>query len=158
MEIFIIPPHEKTIKWLCIQRRLRSAWASPKSDQSSLSAWRTIGSSATYWAHSEDWSVWANAQAGLSLRWAHSHIIGFVMRQLIFMIENGEWRSITAFQIKKKCLNNFAERCLRNNSTANITKGEQNIQLILLEIKVIDFGLSPLSPVSAKSLLFIRVN
>ena len=33
---------------------------------------------------SEDWSDWADAQADLSLRWAHSHIFGFVTRWLIF--------------------------------------------------------------------------
>ena len=32
------------------------------------------------------WSDWADAQAGLSLRWAHSHFIGFVMRQLILFL------------------------------------------------------------------------
>ena len=32
---------------------------------------------------SEDWSDWADAQADLSLRWAHSHFVGFVMRWLI---------------------------------------------------------------------------
>ena len=30
------------------------------------------------------WSDWANAQAGLSLHWAHSHIVGFVMSLLKF--------------------------------------------------------------------------
>ena len=30
------------------------------------------------------WSDWADAQADLSLRWAHSHFVGFVMRRLIF--------------------------------------------------------------------------
>ena len=29
------------------------------------------------------WSDWADAQADLSLRWAHSHIVGFVTRRLI---------------------------------------------------------------------------
>ena len=29
------------------------------------------------------WSDWADAQADLSLRWAHSHFIGFVMRRFI---------------------------------------------------------------------------
>ena len=29
------------------------------------------------------WSDWENAQANLSLRWTHSHFIGFVMRWLI---------------------------------------------------------------------------
>ena len=30
------------------------------------------------------WSDWADAQADLSLRWAHSHFVGFVMRRLIY--------------------------------------------------------------------------
>ena len=29
------------------------------------------------------WSDWADSQADLSLRWAHSHFVGFVMRRLI---------------------------------------------------------------------------
>ena len=32
------------------------------------------------------WSDWANAQADLSLRWAHTHFVGFVMSWLIFVI------------------------------------------------------------------------
>ena len=44
----------KPTKWMCAQRRLRSAWASAQSDQSLLSAWRKLGSLATHWAHSED--------------------------------------------------------------------------------------------------------
>ena len=28
------------------------------------------------------WSDWADAQADLSLRWAHTHFVGFVMRRL----------------------------------------------------------------------------
>ena len=39
--------------------------------ESLLSAWRYIASSATHWAHCEDWPDWADAQADLSLRWAH---------------------------------------------------------------------------------------
>ena len=34
----------KPTKWLCAQRRLRSAWASAQSEQSSLSAWRKLRS------------------------------------------------------------------------------------------------------------------
>ena len=33
-------------------------------------------------ADSEDWSEWADAQADLSLRWAHTHFVGFVMSRL----------------------------------------------------------------------------
>ena len=35
------------------------------SDQPVLSAWRKLGSLATHWAHSEDWSDWVDAQADL---------------------------------------------------------------------------------------------
>ena len=37
------------------------------------------------------WADWANAQADLSLRWAHSHFVGFVMRRLkyIMTLSNG---------------------------------------------------------------------
>ena len=55
------------------------SWA--QSDQSSLSAWRKLKSLANHWAHSKD-SDWADAQADLSLRWAHSHFVGFVMSRL----------------------------------------------------------------------------
>ena len=44
---------------------------SPVWSESFLSAWRNIGPLTTYWAHSEDWSDWADSQADLSLRWAH---------------------------------------------------------------------------------------
>ena len=67
---------------MCAQRRLRSAWAYAQSDQSLLSAWRKLGSLATYWALSEDgWKTKADDQADLSLRWAQSHFVGFVMRR-----------------------------------------------------------------------------
>ena len=61
----------KPTKWVCAQRRFRSAWASAQSDQSSLSAWRKLGSLTTHWAHSEHWSDWA-----------HSHFVGFGMMRL----------------------------------------------------------------------------
>ena len=43
----------------------------PVWSESSLSAWRKLGSLAIHWAHSEDWSDWADAQADLSHRWVH---------------------------------------------------------------------------------------
>ena len=74
----------KPTMWFCAQRRLRS---SAQSDQSlrcpheesldtpppfsyPLSAQRRL------------WSDWADAQADLSLRWAHTHFVGFVTRRL----------------------------------------------------------------------------
>ena len=32
------------------------------------------------------WSDWADAQADLSLRWAHSHFVGFVMSQFNYLL------------------------------------------------------------------------
>ena len=43
----------------------------PVWSESSLSAWRKLRSLATNWAHSKYWSDWTDAQADLSLRWAH---------------------------------------------------------------------------------------
>ena len=57
---------------MCAQRRLRSTWASAQSDQSLLSAWRTVWSLATHKAHSED-----SDQTGRTC-----HFVGFVMMQL----------------------------------------------------------------------------
>ena len=34
------------------------------------------------------WSDWADAQADLSLRWAHAHFVGFVMSRLISMFSD----------------------------------------------------------------------
>ena len=50
----IEPPHDKTNKMTCAPSEDRSVWASARSDQTSLSAWRKFGSFATHWAHSED--------------------------------------------------------------------------------------------------------
>ena len=37
------------------------------------------------------WSDWADAQADLSLRWAQSHLLGFVMRRFIFTTTAQLW-------------------------------------------------------------------
>ena len=51
--------------------------------KTSMLAWRKPWSLATHWAHSEDWSVWANAKADLSLGWVQMPLCGgFVMLQL----------------------------------------------------------------------------
>ena len=80
------PPHDKTNKMACapsedwISLSIRPIWS-----ESSLSAWRKLGSLPTHWAHSEDWSDRAGAHADLSLRWTRSHFVGFVIRRLICM-------------------------------------------------------------------------
>ena len=40
------------------------------------------------------WSDWADAQADLNLRWAHSHFIDFVMRRLIYVLVYRIWGSL----------------------------------------------------------------
>ena len=78
------PQHDKTNKVTVrpaktqISLGIRPVWS-----ESSLSAWRNLGSLATHWVHSKD-----SDQTGrmprliLSLRWAHTHFIGFVMSWL----------------------------------------------------------------------------
>ena len=75
----------KPTKWVCAQRRLRSARASSQSDQSSLCAQWVAKDPRFLHADSEDWSDWADTKADLSLRWAQSHNVGFVMRRLILI-------------------------------------------------------------------------
>ena len=80
------PPHDKTKNVVSRPAKTQiSLGICPVWSESSLSAWRKLGSLATHWAHSED-SDQTNAQADLSLRWAHTHFVGFVMRRLISYI------------------------------------------------------------------------
>ena len=51
----------KPTKWVCAQRRLRSAWASTQSDQSSLCTQWVAKDLRFLHADSEDWSDWADA-------------------------------------------------------------------------------------------------
>ena len=101
------PSHDKTNKMTVrpaktqISLGIRPVWS-----ESSLFAWRKLGSLATHWAQAKilirmggcpliDYCFTArqhkrgyiapraNAQADLSVRWAHSHFVGFVIRWLI---------------------------------------------------------------------------
>ena len=78
------PHHDKTNSvTVCPSKTQISLGIRPDWSESSLSAWRKLGSLATHWAHSEDSDqTGRDAQADLSLRWAHSHLVGFVMRRL----------------------------------------------------------------------------
>ena len=51
------------------------------------------------------WSDWADAQADLSLRWAHSYIVGFVMSRLLCVLYR---RNITPMV----CKSYFQRSCL----------------------------------------------
>ena len=80
------PPHNKTNKMTVRPARLRSVWASTQFDPSLLCAQWVAKDPSFLHADSEDWSDWADAQADLSLHWAHSHFAGFVMRWLIYLV------------------------------------------------------------------------
>ena len=70
---------------MCAQWKLGSAWASPQSDQSSLSAWRKLGSLATHWVHSEDSDQTGRMPRLIWVFTGHTgHFVGFVMRRLIW--------------------------------------------------------------------------
>ena len=74
----------KPTKWLCVQQRLRSAWASTQSDQSSLCAQLVAKDPSILHADSKD-----SDQTGRMprLSWVFAgrtfHFVGFVMRWLI---------------------------------------------------------------------------
>ena len=75
------PTHDKTNSMPAktqIILGVRPVWSDslgirPVWSESLLSAWRKLGSLATHWVHSKDWLDWADAQADLSLCWAHCH-------------------------------------------------------------------------------------
>ena len=95
--LIIEPPHDKTNKMSVHPAKTQIRLGR---SESLLSAWRKLGSLATHWAHSKDsdqtgQSDWADAQADLRLRWAHSHFVGFVMRRLIL-----SWSKMTKNSFK----------------------------------------------------------
>ena len=51
----------------------------------SVFAVRSMGHKVSSCRQQRLWSDWADAQADPSLRWAHSHIVGFVMSRLIYI-------------------------------------------------------------------------
>ena len=82
------PRHDKTKKWVCAQRRLRLARASahlPSLIRVFAVRMKKAYVLANHWAQRRLWSDWADTQADLSLRWAHSHFVGFVMSRLIYI-------------------------------------------------------------------------
>ena len=92
-----VPRHDKTNKvTVCLAKSQISLGILPVWSESSLSAWRNLGSLATHWAHSEDSDQTGqiDAQADLSLRCAHTHFVGFVMSWLIWTIGSAQYKSL----------------------------------------------------------------
>ena len=100
---------------MCAQRILRSACMGihPVWSESSLFTWRKLGSLASsnpLNAQRRLWSDWADAQTDLSLGWAHSHFVGFVMRRLIYQTPQQRWLPVSV--------------------TSRITTGTEGMQLL----------------------------
>ena len=70
----------------------------PVWSESSLSTWRKLGPLASSYplnAQRRLWSDWADAQTDLSLGWAHSHFVGFIMRRLIYQTHQQRWLPVS---------------------------------------------------------------
>ena len=93
------PQHDKTNKW---NVRPAKTWISlgirPVWSESSLSAWRKLGSLTTHLAYREDWSDWADAQADLSCRWAHMPLCWFC-HEVAQTVYRNIWKIRTPGQI-----------------------------------------------------------
>ena len=71
--------------------RMKKAWTLSYP----LSAQRRLWSD---WADAQpDWSDWVDAQPALSLRWAHTHFVGFVMSHLIYSVSLSIYLSLPIY-------------------------------------------------------------
>ena len=83
-------PHDKTNKMSVrpaktqISLGIRPVWSA----YSLCAKWVAKGPMFSSYGQRRLWSDRADAQADLSLRWAHDHIAGFVMRRLIYFVHN----------------------------------------------------------------------
>ena len=76
----------KPAKWVCAQRRRRSAWVSAQSDQSlRYPQEETLGPQLPIKRTAKILIRLCECPGSFSLRWAHSHFVGFVMRRLIYI-------------------------------------------------------------------------
>ena len=83
------PPHDKTNKMTVRPGKTQiSLGIHPVWSESSLCAQWIAKDPSFLHADSEDWSDWADAQADLSLRWGHSHFVGFVMSRLMWVYQS----------------------------------------------------------------------
>ena len=84
------PPHDKTNKMSVRPAKTHTSLGiRPVWSESLLCAQWVAKYPGFLHADSEDWSDWADAQTGLSLHWAHTHFVGFVVSQLFFFFRTG---------------------------------------------------------------------
>ena len=112
---------------------IRPVWS-----ESSLSAWKNLGSLDTQWAHSEDSDQTGRMPRLICLRWVHTHFVGFVTLRLKYRLpvnvirrkQNNKYRRFNEYEINlfqyetemsfgsHKCSNERIEtsnQCLREN-------------------------------------------
>ena len=127
---------------MCTQRRLRSALASAKSDQSLPSAWRKLGSLATNSAHSEDWSDGADAQADPSLCWVHRSFCWF-WHKAAQILENMPRCTVTTscfcFARKLLCILGASNAVFSNTVSLFITEDLTRVTILISNLCNRDF-------------------
>ena len=111
------PRHDKTNKISVrpaktqISLGIRPVW----SESSLCAEWVAKAPELSSCGQRRHWSDWADAQADLSLRWAHSHIVGFVMSQLMLVnIISKYWFAKAAR--RTQCVLNFVPAVYENDS------------------------------------------
>ena len=111
----------------------------PVWSESSLSAWRNLGSLATHWAHSQD----SDQPEHLSLCWAHSHFLGFVLWRLICPDRVTVMDSDPNVCYYNQCLKskylNLTAFAKSNNCHANIWYSELIKIYVFLYLKKLEF-------------------
>ena len=81
------PRHDKTNKMSVRPAKTQTSLGiRPVWSESSMCVHCVAKYSSFLHADSEDWSDWSDAQADPSLRWAHTHFVGFVMSRLRLQI------------------------------------------------------------------------
>ena len=102
------PQHDKTNKMSVRPAKTltRLGMASAQSDQSFHCMKKAWVLSYPLSAQRRVWSVWADAQADLSLHWAHTHFAGFVMSWLMWTCINATWK----MQHEERQLNHYYHR------------------------------------------------
>ena len=125
----------KPTKWVCALRRLKSAWASARLIR--VSAIRMKKPSVLSYPLSAQrrlWSDWADDQADLSLRSAHTYFFGFVMSRLILNFRPTDQKTvakiINKFNLKKAT--GFDQISVVDNIPAELTqaRGETMIDIL----------------------------
>ena len=90
------PRHDKTNKMSVRPAKTQISMGNrPVRSESSLCAQWAAKDPSFLHADSEDWSDWADAKADLSLRWAHTHFVDFVMSRLICIIIRHHYPPVT---------------------------------------------------------------